>query len=444
MTAVGTDAPGTFTEYQVDNLPSAAGGSQFQINFHPGSGTWDLDDVAFTSTPGPAVQSDLGNISFTDTNATETHAAVAVAENGGHHTDNTAYLGTFTLDPVSTGPNGSGFVGWHFNVNNSDLQSLAQGQTLTQKYDVTISDNHGGSTEQTVTVSLVGQNDNPVIQPPGLADPGPFQIPAGTPDGKGGYVPVTASNNFGYTDPDLTDTHTISSSFDGHASNLGALDAPIGEFSATPLSDSTGGNQGIVHWSFTLNSTDLLLLNNAGLLPNIDEVYDVTVSDGHGGTAIRQIPIVINGSTLPALAGTITGASGPVSNSNQPATASALYQLQGATITGSTGNGVSLQSNDNNASDFLVAQADAASSIAVTGNNFNGINLTSTGASIVAFNAASSITATGTGSIGINASGNGNVAVNDLPNTSVSGGKFGIDATIAERHQLKRRGQRLC
>ena len=422
LQAIGTD--GAFTEYQATGLSSASGPAPLVFDLHAGSGNWYLDDVAFTSTPGPAVQTDLGEISFTDTDPTETHSATAAAENSG-------YIGTFSLDPA-TESNGSGFVQWQFQVNNSALQYLAQGEMLTQSYDVTINGSDPGSAPltQTVTVTLVGQNDAPVVQPPGVPDPGPIQLPAGTPDGQGGYQPLVSSNNFTFTDPDFTDTHTVTWTYDGIASNLGPLGTVVGEFSATPLGDSTGGNTGLVHWSFTLDSTDLLLLDNAGLLPNIDEVFDVTVNDGHGGTATKQVSIEINGATLPATLRTVSGTSGPVSATTAM---SGLYQLQGATITASGANGVSLTSTDTSTSDFLVAQADAATSIAVSGSGHNGVNLTSTfastAASIVAFNAASSISATGSGSIGINALGNGNVAINDLSNTSVSGVKYGIDAT---------------
>ena len=50
-------------------------------------------------------------------------------------------------------------AGWSFTVSDSAIDYLKAGQTLTQKYDVTIDDGHGGSTTQTVTVTLIGAGD---------------------------------------------------------------------------------------------------------------------------------------------------------------------------------------------------------------------------------------------------------------------------------------------
>ncbi|WP_259695972.1 VCBS domain-containing protein, partial [Pseudomonas frederiksbergensis] len=60
------------------------------------------------------------------------------------------YLGSFTTDPLSdsTGT-GSGSLGWNFAVNNTALQFLGEGQTLTQTYNVAI----GDGAVQTVTIT---------------------------------------------------------------------------------------------------------------------------------------------------------------------------------------------------------------------------------------------------------------------------------------------------
>src|SRR5205085_799275 len=60
-----------------------------------------------------------------------------------------------------TGNGGS--IGWNFSIADSAIDYLQAGQTLTQKYDVTISDGHGGTAVQTVTVTITGTNDAPVI-----------------------------------------------------------------------------------------------------------------------------------------------------------------------------------------------------------------------------------------------------------------------------------------
>ncbi|TPK83423.1 hypothetical protein FJ936_21040, partial [Mesorhizobium sp. B2-4-13] len=98
-----------------------------------------------------------GTIDFADVDLTDTHTVSAAPAAGG-------YLGTFTptITNVSTG-DGAGQVSWSFAVDNAALQFLAEGQTLTQTYTVTVADNNGGSVDQLVTITITGSNDAPVI-----------------------------------------------------------------------------------------------------------------------------------------------------------------------------------------------------------------------------------------------------------------------------------------
>jgi VCBS repeat-containing protein len=93
-----------------------------------------------------------GTIQFADVETGDTHTASFTSQPG--------YVGTFSLDPVSES-GGTGSVDWHFTVNNSDIQFLSQGETLTQTYQVNVADNHGGATEQDVTITILGANDAP-------------------------------------------------------------------------------------------------------------------------------------------------------------------------------------------------------------------------------------------------------------------------------------------
>lgn len=112
-----------------------------------------LDSVNVSPATGPATESTAGSLSFSDAETGDTHSA-SFLPNGSD------YVGTFSLDPVSEA-GGAGSVVWHFTVDNADIQFLAQGQTLTQDYLVTIADNNGGSTTQDVTVTINGTNDAP-------------------------------------------------------------------------------------------------------------------------------------------------------------------------------------------------------------------------------------------------------------------------------------------
>ena len=98
-----------------------------------------------------ATHSDSGTIAFDDVDLSDTHSATATAQGGG-------YLGSFTLDPVDqTGDS----VGWSFSVSDADLDSLEDGEVVTQTYTVQIDDGNGGTVSQDVTVTITGAADGP-------------------------------------------------------------------------------------------------------------------------------------------------------------------------------------------------------------------------------------------------------------------------------------------
>ncbi|WP_164938261.1 beta strand repeat-containing protein [Bradyrhizobium guangzhouense] len=147
-----------------------------------------LDNVNVNPATGPATATTSGAISFSDVETGDTHGANAVALGSG-------YVGTFTLDPVIES-SGTGSVGWHFTVNNADIQFLGQGQTLTQDYLVTVADDHGGSTVQDVTITLNGTNDAPTAVSDNVVSNA----------GAGGVVDIPSwALALNDTDPDSTD-----------------------------------------------------------------------------------------------------------------------------------------------------------------------------------------------------------------------------------------------
>jgi VCBS repeat-containing protein len=91
-----------------------------------------------------------GALTYADSDLGQSHTATFKAEG-------TNYLGTFALNAANIDSNQS--VGWSFTVSDSAIDTLKAGQSLTQKYDVAIDDGHGGSTMQTVTITLFGADD---------------------------------------------------------------------------------------------------------------------------------------------------------------------------------------------------------------------------------------------------------------------------------------------
>src|SRR5438132_1218931 len=154
----------------------------------------------------------------------------------------TLFRSTFSLDPLTPDSTGgvTGSVGWHFSVTIGRVECMAAGQQLTQKYDVTIDDGHGGATPQTVTITITGSNDAPVIT--SAAQAGPVSEQAGI---AGSSATNAAAGAVTFTDLDLTDHHTTSFAAQGAGY--------LGTFSLDPLTpDSTGGVTGSVGWHFSV------------------------------------------------------------------------------------------------------------------------------------------------------------------------------------------------
>ena len=132
---------------------------EFALTSNASGGT-AVQSVASVDSTVVSGTSDLsGNISFVDSNPTDTLSASVTADGSG-------YVGALSLDPV-TDNNGSVSLGFEFSPGNDQI-GLASGQTLTQSYDISVTDvqNLAESLNQTVSVSFGGPgNDSFVFQP---------------------------------------------------------------------------------------------------------------------------------------------------------------------------------------------------------------------------------------------------------------------------------------
>src|SRR5207237_4480309 len=84
---------------------------------------------------------------------------------------NATALGTFALEPVAEAPAAAdGAVRWTYTLDNSAAQSLAEGQTATEVYSVTVADPFGSTASQDVTITIHGANAAPEMA--GVSDGG--------------------------------------------------------------------------------------------------------------------------------------------------------------------------------------------------------------------------------------------------------------------------------
>jgi VCBS repeat-containing protein len=261
-----TDAALGFTRYTFDVVGDALDPTSQLFFDYSGNGIGlYVDQITVEATPGPATADREGSISFTDIETGDTHTASFVPQSGD-------YVGTFSLDPVSES-SGSGSVGWHYTVNNADIQFLAQGQSINQIYSVFVTDDHGVSAQQDITVTLNGSNDAPtavgetIITDVGLS-------------GTVSIEPWTLAAND--TDADTTD-HLFVNSI---VSSSGGDAVPFGNVFF--VDDATAGG------SFTYNATDgIAVSSNAATVTVVNNATTATTLTGTSGD---DIIIATNGS----------------------------------------------------------------------------------------------------------------------------------------------------
>src|SRR5262249_21311243 len=145
-----------------------------------------------------------GTIAFKDVDLNDAHtlsqSAPTFAWSGGtlsasQITALTA-AGTLTLVETDSTGSGAGSAAWTYKITDSALDFVAAGETLTATYNVTISDGHGGSATQAVTVTATGTNDVPVIN-------GSAVVASVQED-----VTTRATGQLAVTEPDQTDGQT--------------------------------------------------------------------------------------------------------------------------------------------------------------------------------------------------------------------------------------------
>ncbi|EGW52440.1 hypothetical protein HMPREF1022_00567, partial [Desulfovibrio sp. 6_1_46AFAA] len=173
--------------------------------------------------------------------------------------------GTFSVDA-------DGNYTYTLNTSLPAVQDLGAGESLTDSFTVTVSDNHGGSSSTVVTMSINGSNDAPTVAAAVTA------IAEDTPT-VSGALPAPA-------DPDLHDVV----SFVPQTNTAGLYGT---------LSVDAAGN-----YTYTLNNA-LPAVQGLGVGESLSETFTFTVTDNHGTTASNTLAVTINGTNdAPVLAAT--------------------------------------------------------------------------------------------------------------------------------------------
>src|SRR5258707_348249 len=230
------------------------------------TGTDDKPSFAVAATAGLSEQTGLTGSSTLDT----THIALNFTDpdldNTGHTASVTAVsasgvtggipagaagtaelMGFFHIDNViKTAGSSAGTINTTFSGPDSAFDYLAAGETLNIAYTLQVDDHAGGTSTQTVAVTVIGTNDKPVY----LALPESAHLTEGQNVSSSGDL--TAHGDFLFTDIDLSDTHTVSTTVT--ATRSGGSTIPLSNAAllaamSTHVDDSTGQLLGDVDWN---------------------------------------------------------------------------------------------------------------------------------------------------------------------------------------------------
>ena len=239
-----------------------------------------------------------------------------------------------TTGPVPPGLTFNSNGSYSFDAGNAVYQHLAQGATTNVVASYTVTDQYGASSASTLTITLTGANDAPVVA---TGDVTGTVTEVLTPLGD-----LSDSGTIAFSDVDLTDVHSVSAV----TPSAGAL----GNLTVSVTADTTGsGLGGVVTWNYSVAASAVEFLA-AGQTKV--EAFTFNVEDGQGGSVPRSVSVTITGtndapdiqvvtsdSAAATLAETNTtlSASGTLTVTDADTTDTVSSSVTGVTLVGATG-----------------------------------------------------------------------------------------------------------
>ncbi|WP_292373465.1 VCBS domain-containing protein [Mesorhizobium sp.] len=300
----------------------------------------NLDDG--TAVPGTPTASGTLSSSDVDDGATATWSGSA-----------SGTYGAFAIDAAGN---------WTFTLDQAAADHLAEGASDTQTFTATVTDDKGATATETVTITITGTNDSPTITATATGSV--------TEDSPAGATETT-SGTISFADVDVADSHSVSASFLS-STNTGGVQ--LGSLIAAKTLDTSGGTGGTGTWNYSVNNSAIQFLA-AG--QTIQETYQVTVTDNHGGSTSQNVVVTITGTNDAPVIDLNSGTPGASTSINYTAGSAATAIAPSGTVTdidsADFGGGsltVAFTSNGTSADQLAIQnQGTGAGQIGVSGSN---------------------------------------------------------------------------
>jgi VCBS repeat-containing protein len=225
----------------------------------------NLDDgtvVAAITASGQMVSSDVDN-GATATWTTTGNPTGTETTNYGTFAITTGGAWTYTMDATP----------------GSAADKLAEGETKEETFTVTVTDDMGATATQTVSVTINGTNDSPIISDTSVISGTATE--AGNLDDGTVVAAITASGQMVSSDVDNGATATWTTT----GNPTGTETTNYGTFAIT-----TGGA-----WTYTMDATPGSAADKLAEGETKEETFTVTVTDDMGATATQTVSVTING-----------------------------------------------------------------------------------------------------------------------------------------------------
>ena len=255
----------------------------------------------FADTTGSTALHQLsGTMNFNDSDHGDTHDIRHAAVGGavGRFTvipaASLAHFNTALTSQILSDHNGSGTLKWSFSDMDEDFEFLSRNQTLVLTYDISVSDNHGGTVMQTVKVTITGTDDKPVI------DAVPVTTVTEQANQTLSFSPDTAHVALGFTDVDLTNIGYTASVIAAAASGVtsGILPGALGTaelmsfFNINNVVKASGSSSGTINTTF---SAPDLAFDYLAAGEHLNITYVVQLDDHAGGVSTQNVVVTVIG-----------------------------------------------------------------------------------------------------------------------------------------------------